>query len=154
MPTPPDTTQQPAAMSPSSIEESTPEKNKPFDADQFALFIARLDALMHTTCSKLPTTDIAEDQLKALREILHILALQESTKTQFVWTVFLQTFGLIFVVLFGVFAILSYNIGKGANVQSLDANQLAFLSLCLSSNSVSYMLPLEPCTCIDSNLTY
>ena len=129
-----------AATAASSVEGPTQEKNKPLDADQFALLVSRLDALVHTTCNKMSATDTAEGQLRALHDIRNMLAAQDSSKTQFLWTTFLQTFGLIFALLFGIFAALSYNISKVANVQTSDANQLAFLSLCLSSNSVSYTL--------------
>ena len=136
MSAPEDTKQPLTATAASTVEEVTQEKNKPFEADQLALCVARLDALVHATCDKIPTAATAEGQLKTLREIRDLLA-KQGTKTQFVWTVFLQVFGLIFALLFGIFAALSYNIGKLANVESSDANQLAFLSLCLSSNSVS-----------------
>jgi hypothetical protein len=137
---PHDSTQSLTATAAPSVEEPTPEQNKPFDADQIAFFLAMVEALVHSTSSKIPNGETAEGQLKALREISHLLSSQQSTRAQFMWNVFLQTFGLGFAVMFGVFAALAYNMGNIANVQSSIANQLTFLSLCLSSNSVSHAL--------------
>jgi hypothetical protein len=98
--------------------------------------LARQEALLQIICDKLPSIQIAEEELKLLRSIKRRIP-SESTKTQFWWNISLQVTGIIFVLLFGVFAVLSYIIGRSTDGKSLEANQLAFLTLCLSGNSVS-----------------
>ncbi|MCJ1285079.1 hypothetical protein MMC26_004417 [Xylographa opegraphella] len=60
-----------------------------------------------------------------------------TSKTQFVWNAVLQGIALVIGVLFGVFAILSYVVSETANGQSMAANQLALLALCLASPNAS-----------------
>jgi hypothetical protein len=63
-------------------------------------------------------------------------------KTEFISNAILQLVALVIGVLFGVFSILAYSITQTANKLSLAANQIALLSLCLSSNSVGISVPL------------
>lgn len=63
-------------------------------------------------------------------------------KTEFICYAILQLIALVIGVLFGVFSILAYKDAQTANKQSLAANQIALLSLCLSSNSVDISVPL------------
>lgn len=111
-------------------------EDKVLDTNELSHILARQEALLRTICDKLPSVQIAKEELKLLQSIEHRI-LSQSSKTQFVWNVFLQLVGIIFVVLFGAFAVLSYNIGKSTDRKSLEANQLTFLALCVSSNSVS-----------------
>jgi hypothetical protein len=106
------------------------------ESTELSHFLARQEALLQTICDNLPSARVAKEELKLLQSIERRI-LSESSKTQFLWNVFLQFTGIIFVILFGVFAVLSYIIGKSTDRKSLEANQLAFLTLCLSSNSVS-----------------
>jgi hypothetical protein len=119
-------------------EDKTPE------ATELSHILARQEALLQNICDNLPSVQIAKEELKLLQSIERRI-LSKSSKTQFLWNVFLQFTGIIFVVLFGVFAVLSYIIGKSTDRKSLEANQLAFLTLCLSSNSVSQRSPSAGC---------
>ncbi|MCJ1296064.1 hypothetical protein MMC34_007629, partial [Xylographa carneopallida] len=57
----------------------------------------------------------------------------KTTRMQFMWNSILQASALVIGIIFGVFSILSYLASETANSQSLAANQLALLALCLSS---------------------
>jgi hypothetical protein len=114
------------------------------EATELSQIFARQEALLQTICDNLPSVQIAEKELKMLQSIERQI-LSESSKTQFLWNVLLQFTGIIFVILFGVFAVLSYIMGRSTDRKSLEANQLAFLTLCLSSNSVSPRLSSARC---------
>jgi hypothetical protein len=116
-------------------EDNEDEKREPDAFGKFSHILAKQEALLQNICDKLPSVEIAEKELKLLEKIERRV-LSESSKTQFWWNISLQLIGIIFVILFGTFAVLSYIIGKSTDRKSLEANQLAFMALCLSSNSV------------------
>ena len=91
--------------------------------------------LLKSIDSKITPQEIHLKELALLQKIQKQLQ-SESTKTQFIWNAFLQVFGLVFVVIFGAFSIIAFRIGEQANIQSIQANQLALLSFCFTSNSV------------------
>ena len=104
---------------------------------QQATFLERLDHSLHGTGQKAEAPD---PQLALLCSIRDRIGMTEpkTTKTQFVWNAILQTIALVIGILFGVFSILSYSISQTSFTQSLIANKLALLALCLSSpNAVS-----------------
>jgi hypothetical protein len=92
--------------------------------------------LLDSINSKIPPPDTVLEELEILRAI-HKQLRSESTKIQFLWNAFLQIMGIVFVIVFGIFSGLAYKIGEKANTQASEANQLALLSLCFTSNSVS-----------------
>ncbi|MCJ1320734.1 hypothetical protein MMC15_006075 [Xylographa vitiligo] len=109
-------------------------------AEFFNQQAALLQRLNDTLSSIKPKAEAADPQLALLQSIRDRIGpeKEETTKTQFVWNAILQALGVIIGILFGVFSILSYVVSETANGQSLAANQLALLALCLSSpNSVS-----------------
>lgn len=118
------------------LEAEPPGEDNKEKIQGFSDILARQEALLQLICDKLPSLQVAHEELELLQSIERQI-LSESSKTQFLWNVFLQLTGILFVILFGAFAVLSYIIGKGTDTKSLEANQLAFLALCLSSNSVS-----------------
>jgi hypothetical protein len=92
--------------------------------------------LLESINSKILPPEIVLEELALLRGI-HKQLRSESTKAQFLWNAFLQIMGIVFVIIFGVFSVMAYKIGERANTQASEANQLALLSLCFTSNSVS-----------------
>jgi hypothetical protein len=92
--------------------------------------------LLDSINSKIPPPETVLEELAILRAI-HKQLRSESTKVQFLWNAFLQITGIVFVIVFGVFSVMAYKIGERANTQASEANQLALLSLCFGSNSVS-----------------
>jgi hypothetical protein len=60
--------------------------------------LARQEALLQIICDKLPSIQIAEEELKLLRSIKRRIP-SESTKTQFWGNISLQVTGIIFVLL-------------------------------------------------------
>jgi hypothetical protein len=92
--------------------------------------------LLDSINSKIPPPETVLEELAILRAI-HKQLRSESTKVQFLWNAFLQITGIVFVIVFGVFSVMAYKIGEKANTQASEANQLALLSLCFGSNSVS-----------------
>jgi hypothetical protein len=78
---------------------------------------------------------ISQQQLTVLESIRDRIGVPRSNPTdvQFIWGALLQAIAVVVGVLFGVFTILSYNANETANSQSLAANQLALLGLCLSN---------------------
>jgi len=76
--------------------------------------------------------NIVADRLKHL----------EGTKIEFIWSSVLQTVGLLFVIVFGVFAKLAYDAAEVANKQSFEANQISLLTFCLL-NPVSTISSLK-----------
>ncbi|MCJ1437687.1 hypothetical protein MMC27_007074 [Xylographa pallens] len=101
-----------------------------------AALLQRLDDTLSGFNRKAETAD---PQLALLQSIRDRIGPEETetTKTQFVWNAILQAFALVIGILFGVFSILSYVVSETANSQSLAANQLALLALCLSSPNSS-----------------
>jgi hypothetical protein len=91
--------------------------------------------LLKSSDSKITPPEVYLKELALLQKI-HKQLQSESTKTQFIWNAFLQVFGLVFVVIFGAFSIIAFKIGEQANIQSSQANQLALLSFCFTTNSV------------------
>lgn len=89
------------------------------------------ELLLREISSKLGT--IAETSIHELR-LLHSLSdrisLLEASKVEFIWNAVLQTIGIIFVIIFGVFAVLAYNANEIANRQSFESNQLSLLGYC------------------------
>jgi uncharacterized membrane protein YagU involved in acid resistance len=61
--------------------------------------------------SKISPPEIALEELALLRGI-HKQLRAEATKTQFLWNTFLQIMGIIFVIIFGAFSVISYKLGK------------------------------------------
>jgi len=76
--------------------------------------------------------ELSKEQLATLRDILSLIEITSTSKVEFIWSSVLQLAGLIFVVVFGVFAALAYDAANIANKQSSQANQLALLNLCMS----------------------
>jgi hypothetical protein len=78
---------------------------------------------------------ISQQQLTVLESIRDRIGVPRSNRTsvQFIWGAILQAIAVVVGVLFGVFTILAYKANETANSQSLAANQLALLGLCLSN---------------------
>jgi hypothetical protein len=74
-------------------------------------------------------------QLTVLESIRDCIGAPRSHRTNahFIWGAILQAMAVAIGVLFGVFTILAYKANETANSQSLAANQLALLGLCLSN---------------------
>ncbi|MCJ1415120.1 hypothetical protein MMC32_001451 [Xylographa parallela] len=104
-------------------------------AELFNKQAALLQRLDDTLSGFKRKTEAADPQLALLQSIRDRIGPEEreTTKTQFIWNAILQAFALVVGILFGVFSILSYVVSESANSQSLAANQLALLALCLSS---------------------
>jgi hypothetical protein len=93
------------------------------------------EELLKAIRDKLPSSEIlsrlSRDQVEILNVIAQSVKHLEDTKIEFVWNSALQLAGLLFVVIFGVFAALAYDAAAVANKQSSEANQLSLLTFCL-----------------------
>jgi hypothetical protein len=105
------------------------------------LFKAVLDQLK----SMETLSELSKHQLIELSRIAKYVEISSTSKVEFIWSSVLQLAGLLFVVVFGVFAALAYNAADVANKQSFEANQLSLLSFCMS-NPVSHFSSLG-CVC-------
>ncbi len=85
-------------------------------------------------------SELSKDQLIELSRIAKYVKISSTSKVEFIWSSVLQLAGLLFVVVFGVFAALAYNAANVANKQSFEANQLSLLTFCMS-NPVSQVFP-------------
>ena len=74
------------------------------------------------------------EQVRLLREISRQIASQDSPR-QFVWNTILQIVYVAIGFLFGVFSIFQWHAQWIANGMTLQANGLALIAICLSSNS-------------------
>ncbi|KAA8564264.1 hypothetical protein EYC84_011208 [Monilinia fructicola] len=111
--------------------------------------------ILRQICEKLPhpneITKETSEQTEVLREIL-TQSTSNDSKFEFVWNAVLQSIAIIFAVVFGTFSVLAYLVGETANKKSTEANQLSFLSLCLSNSDPNansacaglYQQPSEP----------
>jgi hypothetical protein len=106
------------------------------DVQDLNLLLIRQEELLKSINNKLPPIGNTLMELQLLEGIQKQLCSGQS-KPDFLWNCFLQILGVAFVIIFGVFSALAYISAQTANSQSMDANQIALLSLCLGSNSVS-----------------
>lgn len=89
------------------------------------------DHLLRDIANKLGIiAETSVHELRSLRSVSDRISLLEASKVEFVWNAVLQTVGIIFVIIFGVFAVLAYNANEIANRQSFESNQLSLLSYC------------------------
>jgi hypothetical protein len=128
---------------PMSLSENDPSievqsLSSPQDLSQL---LEKQDALLNLLREDRARVSELPEKGVLLLEAIHRRLESEATKTQFFWNAFLQLVGLAFAVVFGAFAVLAWNTGKQANNQSNDANLLALVSLCLTSNVVCLLLP-------------
>ncbi|KAI9639983.1 hypothetical protein NHQ30_011652 [Ciborinia camelliae] len=104
---------------------------------------------------KLPHPHDITKESSEQTELLRALLIQSTTndsKFEFIWNAVLQSIAIIFAVVFGTFSVLAYLVGETANKQSIEANQLSLLSLCLSNSDPNaknacaglYQQPSEP----------
>jgi hypothetical protein len=121
--------------SPSSAQDDASQLDVKDDAESSSSTPTTAIELLKSIDSKITPQEIHLEELALLQKI-HKQIQSESTKTQFIWNAFLQVFGLVFVVIFGAFSIIAFRIGEQANIQSSQANQLALLSFCFTTNSV------------------
>ncbi|PMD19637.1 hypothetical protein NA56DRAFT_646964, partial [Hyaloscypha hepaticicola] len=89
-------------------------------------------------------SELSKHQLIELSRIAKYVEISSTSKVEFIWSSVLQLAGLLFVVVFGVFAALAYNAADVANKQSFEANQLSLLSFCMS-NPVSQISSFRLC---------
>ena len=78
-------------------------------------------------------SELSKGQLIELSRIAKYVEISSTSKVEFIWSSVLQLAGLLFVVVFGVFAALAYNAANIANKQSFEANQLSLLTFCMSN---------------------
>jgi len=109
------------------------------DIQSLYLSLMRQEALLKSISDSLPQIGNSLNALR-LHEDRHEQLSSAQSKADFIWNCFLQILGVAFVVLFGVFSGLSYISAQAANSQSMDGNQIALLSLCIGSNSVSKII--------------
>lgn len=86
---------------------------------------------------KLPYPNDITKESNEQTELLRALVIQstsDDSKIEFIWNAVLQSVAIIFGVVFGTFSVLAYLVGETANKQSVEANQLSLLSLCLSNS--------------------
>jgi hypothetical protein len=110
---------------------------------------AAQEALLAESNHKLASADALSDAAKQEAVLLKQIAdlLKKSavpSKVEFIWNQILQLVGICFVIVFGTFAVLAYNVAVVANKQSLDANQLSLLSVCLSNEVCLRSVPCFP----------
>ncbi|KAG0647979.1 hypothetical protein D0Z07_5688 [Hyphodiscus hymeniophilus] len=74
--------------------------------------------------------ETSKHELRLMHSVVERISLLEDSKVEFIWTAILQTIGLIFVIIFGVFAVLAYNASEISNKRSAEANQLSLLAYC------------------------
>ena len=76
-------------------------------------------------------SELSRHQLAELRQMVALIEVSTTSKVEFIWGSVLQLVGLIFVVVFGVFAALAYIAAGVANTQASEANQLSLLTFCM-----------------------
>jgi hypothetical protein len=87
--------------------------------------------LLREISSRLSTiAETSIHELRLLHSVSDRISLLEDSNVEFVWNAVLQTIGIIFVIIFGVFAVLAYNASEISNRQSFEANQLSLLAFC------------------------
>lgn len=89
--------------------------------------------------SQLAATETLSQMSIELKKIAEDVRTSSTSKVEFVWGSVLQLAGLLFVVIFGVFAALAYDAAEVANKQSAEANQMSLLTFCMV-NPVSLAL--------------
>jgi hypothetical protein len=114
---------------------STPEPTMSVDGGSSFDKPATQEDLLKAIYDKLPSAEIpsglTQHQLEVLTVIADRLKYLEETKVEFIWSSVLQLAGLLFVVIFGVFAALAYDAAEVANRQSAEANQMSLLTFCM-----------------------
>jgi hypothetical protein len=120
-----------------AVNDSTQEPKNLNDGDISSEHQISQEDLLKAIRDKLPSAEIVSGLSKQELDVLNVIADRllylEETKIEFIWSSVLQLVGLLFVVVFGVFAALAYNAAGVANRQSFEANQMALLSFCLSN---------------------
>jgi hypothetical protein len=98
---------------------------------------ASQEDLLKAIHDKLPSAEIlsgfTQHQLEVPTVIADRLKHLEETKVEFIWSSVLQLAGLLFVVIFVVFAALAYDAAEAANRQSAEANQMSLLTFCMQN---------------------
>jgi hypothetical protein len=122
--------------SPTGVAGGHPPTANMADVQDLNLLLIRQEELLKSINDKLPPIGNTLTELRLLEDIQKQLCSGQS-KSDFLWSCFLQILGVAFVILFRVFSALAYISAQTANSQSMDANQIALLSLCIGSNSVS-----------------
>jgi hypothetical protein len=121
----------PSNVNPARQDEEPHERNRLHEDDNPKDGLVTQELLLRDISSKLGT--IAETsiyELRLLHSISDRISLLEDSKVEFIWNALLQTIGIIFVIIFGVFAVLAYSASQIANKQSFQANQLSLLAFC------------------------
>jgi tetrahydromethanopterin S-methyltransferase subunit G len=117
------------------VTSSTPEPKNLNNDDSVSDKPLSQEDLLKAIHDKLPSAEIHSNltlqQLEVLTVIADRLKYLEETKVEFIWGSVLQLAGLLFVVIFGVFAALAYDAAEVANRQSADANQMSLLTFCM-----------------------
>lgn len=128
--------------SPTGVAGGDFETGDTADIHELNHLLIRQEELLRSINDKLPPVGDTLTELQLLEDIQKQLCSGKS-KSDFLWSCFLQILGVAFVILFGVFSALANISAQIANSQSQDANQIALLALCISSNSVS--IKYAPC---------
>jgi hypothetical protein len=112
-------------------------KNHDTGKDDTTQVLTREEPLPQDICNRFvaPEASTISDQVKLLKAIHHQIASQDSRR-QFIWNAVLQVVYVAIGFLFGVFSIFQWHAQWIANGMASDANKLALLAICLSSNSV------------------
>ena len=120
-----------------AIQVSTLQTMSIDDGDSSSEKPVSQEDLLRAIHDKLPSAEmlssLTQHQLEVLNTIANRLKHLEETKVEFLWSSVLQLAGLLFVVIFGVFAALAYDAAEVANKQSAEANQMSFLTFCMPS---------------------
>ncbi|KAE9367454.1 hypothetical protein N431DRAFT_470886 [Stipitochalara longipes BDJ] len=97
--------------------------------------------LLKAIYDKLPSAEmlsgLTQNQLEILIVIAERLKYLEETKVEFIWSSVLQLAGLLFVVIFGVFAALAYDAAEIASRQSAEANQMSLMTFCMLNPNIA-----------------
>ena len=80
-----------------------------------------------------------DSQQEKILEAIHSQLAAQSTPLQFIWNAVLQTVVVVIALLFGMFSIFAWHGQDRANQMTIQANQIALLSVCLSNNFVSLL---------------
>jgi hypothetical protein len=90
--------------------------------------------LLREILARLPKPNLFDYCLESLRTIQSQTA---RSWIDFILGGLVQILAFLAVIIFGAFQCLAYKTSQIANKQTSDANQLAFISLCLDNSSVS-----------------
>ena len=124
VPTPPN-------VNPAEQDEELHDRNRLHEDDDPKNVFVIQELLLRDISSKLGTiAETSIHELRLLHSISDRISLLEDSKVEFIWNAVLQTIGIIFVIIFGAFAVLAYNASQIANRQSFQANQLSLLAFC------------------------